>query len=164
MSSPVQAVPSPLRDFLEYLLHSRDTAGIIKLVYFHLSRCFNPHVLVHRVPATILENTTQYLSELSSVPINHVEEMLAVIDHEESVICSRLELRTFTVVYEILSLTEEGSAYERGLALLTVGTFSKVQAPKTELHSNHYVRFPPLRCLTADYGLRRKPRWATSLF
>ena len=130
MSSPVQVVPSPLRDFLEYLLHSRDTAGIIKLVYFRLSRCFKPHVLVHRVPATILENTTQYLSELSSVPRNHVEEMLAVIDHEESVICSRLELRTFTVVYEILSLTEEGPAYERGLALLTVGKSSKVHTPK----------------------------------
>lgn len=130
MSSPVQVVPSPLRDFLEYLLHSRDTAGIIKLVYFRFSRCFKPDVLVHRVPATILENTTQYLSELSSVPRNHVEEMLAVIDHEESVVCSRLELRTFTVVYEILSLTEEGSAYERGLALLTVGKVPKVHTPK----------------------------------
>lgn len=52
--------------------------------------------------------------------------MIAVIDHEESDICSRLELQAFTVVYEILSLTEEGSAYERGLALLTVGYSSKL--------------------------------------
>lgn len=129
MSSPVQAVPSPLQDFLQFLQHARDTAGIIKLVSFNLHICFQPNVLVHSVPATILESTTQYLLELSSVPRNHVEEMLAVIDQEESVLCSRLELHAFTIVYEILSLTEEGSAYERGLALLTVGNSSEVHTP-----------------------------------
>lgn len=78
----------------------------------------------------MIENITQYLSELSSVPRNHVEAMLVVIDHEEYSICSRLELRAFAIIYDILSLTEEGSAYERGLALLTVGNSSEVQSPK----------------------------------
>ncbi|MCJ1468334.1 hypothetical protein MMC07_006962 [Pseudocyphellaria aurata] len=112
MSSPMQAVPFPLQAFLESLQQSGDNGAIIK------------------VPAKLIEKTTQYLSELSSVPRNHVEAMLAVIDRQESAICSRLELPAFTIIYEILSLTEEGSAYERGLALLTQSLF---ESPNSSL-------------------------------
>lgn len=129
MSSPVQAVPLPLQTFFDFLLQSRDTVGMIKFVYFHLLESSQPDVLIRRVPAKILESTTEYLSELSSIPTYHVEEMLAVIEHEESAVCGRLELQAFTVVYEILSLTEEGPAYERGLALLTVLESSKIHSP-----------------------------------
>ncbi len=75
-----------------------------------------------RAPPKTLRETKKYLSSRPIISINIVEGIVEAIDDEKSAICSRLDLQGFLLVYEVLSLTEECLAYQRGLFLLAVGS------------------------------------------
>lgn len=126
MSSPVPAMPLPLRKFTRFLLQSHSTSGGIKSVHLLKPVCLDLMFWSGRIPAKALQETTKYLSSRPIIPINHIEEIVTAIDYEESSICCRLDLQGFLLVYRILSLTEECLAYHRGLSLLTVRILTEI--------------------------------------
>lgn len=79
---------------------------------------------MHRIPARTLEKTKRYLSKQQYLPKTCVDGIVDSIEHENSALCRRLNPDAFLIIYKILSLAEECSAYPRGLSLLTVGKSS----------------------------------------
>lgn len=165
MSSPVQAMPSPLRDFTRFLLQSHSNSGRIKYVHFLKPVCFDLIFWLCRIPAKVLQETSKYLSSRPIIPIHHIEEIVAAIDHEEPTICCRLDLQGFLLVYRILSLTEECLAYQRGLSLLTVrlltGNFAYEYL--NFARSNHCMKLPVLPRSREIYEPTRKSIWVKRL-
>lgn len=165
MSSPVQAMPLPLRNFTKILLQSHSSSGRIKYVHFSKAVCLDLMFWLSRIPAKALQETTKYLSSRPIVPIHHVEEMVAAIDHEEPTICCRLDLQGFLLVYRILSLTEECLAYHRGLSLLTVRTLrgNFVYEYLNFVRSNHCMTYLVLPRSREIYEQTRKSIWVKYL-
>lgn len=165
MSSPVQAMPLPLRNFTKVLLQSHSSSGRIKYVPFLKPGCSDLMFWLGRIPAKALQETTKYLSSRPIVPIHHVEEIVAAIDHEEPTICCRLDLQGFLVVYQILSLTEECLAYHRGLSLLAVRSLTGnfVWEHLNLVRSNHCMKLLLLPQPREIYEQIRKSIWVKYL-
>lgn len=158
MSSPVQAMPLPLRNLTRILLQSHSNSGRITFVHFLKAVCSDLMFWLGRIPAKALQEITEYLSSRPIVPIHHVEEIIAAIDHEEPTICCRLDLQGFLLVYRILSLTEECLAYHRGLSLLSVRTLTGnfVHEYLNFVHSNHCMKLLVLPQSREIYEQKRK--------
>lgn len=165
MSSPVQAMPLPLRNFTKVLLQSHSSSGRIKYAHFLKPVCLDLMFWLGRIPAKAVQETTKYLSSRPIVPIHHVEEIVAAIDHEEPTICCRLDLQGFVLFYRVLSLTEECLAYHRGLYLLTVRilTGNFVYEYLNFARSNHCMKPPVLPQSREIYEPTRKSIWVKYL-
>lgn len=165
MSSPVQAMPLPLRNFTRFLLQSHSNSGRIKYVNFLKPVCLDLMLWLGRIPAKALQETTKYLSSRPIIPIHHIEEIVAAIDHGEPTLCCRLDLQAFLLVYRIFSLTEECLAYHRGLSLLTVRILAEnfVYKYLNFARSNHCMKLLVLPRPSEIYEPTRKSIWVKYL-
>ena len=118
-----KTVSADLLDLVHFLRLSRESVGVITSV---ISDCMARSLSLlidastNRIPPTIKDALKRDLSPQRTMPISHVEAIIAALDHQGASFCRRLDLHAFIVVYLILSRSDDCVAQQRGLALLTV--------------------------------------------
>ena len=76
--------------------------------------------LVIRIPKPIIDEVKPHITPKSYVPTGFLEALVQAIDHDEPSVCRRLDLHAFTIVYLVMSRSEESLALQRGFFLLAV--------------------------------------------
>lgn len=81
---------------------------------------FRTNLATERIPTSIRDSIKQYIRLQSHISSTYVNAVVNAIDHHDPSLCNRLDLSTFTIVYLILSLSQDCLAQHRGMALLAV--------------------------------------------